>query len=110
MMPLLVRHLMSNAAREGELVPHKALENVLSLLSKEPKEGTRELVHLACENCRQGKIEAGLLYVVAQRSGLELDLHETLDALDLLGVVSPSSKGPVGAGLVWYELNPCLFY
>ena len=110
MMPLVARHLMQQAAKEGSLAPEGALDEVLDSCMSQEAEPVARLVRGSRSHARQGRVEAGLFYEVARSAGLDLDLHHTLDTLVLLGVVSPSSQGTPHAGLAWYELHPCLLW
>ena len=109
-MPPVVWHLMCYAENQGRFLPDQALEKALrSVLGEETTE-TAALFRESRKHARKGQIEAGLFAALARNLGLDLDLHDTLDCYVLLGIASPCSKGEVHTGLVWYELNPCLFY
>ena len=109
-MPPLVWHLMCSARDSGRFSPEHALEQTLRSVLGEGFEQNAALIREARKHVRRGYLEAGLFGVLAQNLDLDLDLHETLDRYVLLGIASPYAKADVNTGLVWYEINPCLFW
>jgi hypothetical protein len=55
-------------------------------------------------------IEGGLILVVARSISYPKDLHDTIDAAGLLGIISPHSRASTLQGLSWYQINPTLFW
>jgi hypothetical protein len=100
---------MRYAEDQGRFLPEQALEKALGSVLGEETTDTAVLLREARKHAHKGQIEAGLFAALARNLGLDLDLHETLDRYVLLGIASPCSKGEVHTGLVWYEINPCLF-
>ncbi|MCF8029321.1 MAG: hypothetical protein K9K39_00310 [Desulfohalobiaceae bacterium] len=109
-MPPVVWYLMRYAEDQGRFLPEQALEKALRSVLGEEMTETAALFREARKHAQKGQIEAGLFAALARNLGLDLDLHETLDRYVLLGIASPCSKGQVHTGLVWYEINPCLFW
>jgi hypothetical protein len=109
-MPPVVWHLMRLAQAHGRFMPGTALEEALRTVLGEDTAQTSALLWEACKHAQRHHVEAGLFAVLARNMDLDLDLHETLDRYVLLGVASPYSRADVHTGLVWYEINPGLFW
>jgi hypothetical protein len=109
-MPPVVWHLMRLAQARGRFVPDEALEESLRSVLGQDTDQSSALLREARKHVRRHYLEAGLFAVLARNLDLDLDVHDTLDLYVLLGIASPYAKGDVNTGLVWYEINPCLFW
>jgi len=109
-MPPVIWHLMRLAETRGRFVPDLALEEALRSVLGEDTAQTAALFWEASKHAQRNHVEAGLFAVLARNLDLDLDVHETLDRYVLLGIASPYAKADVNTGLVWYEINPCLFW
>jgi hypothetical protein len=41
---------------------------------------------------------------------IALDLHDVIDLFVICGIISSCTRGPMTTGLVWYEINACLYW
>ncbi|MBM3132758.1 MAG: hypothetical protein FJZ95_06985 [Chloroflexi bacterium] len=106
-MPLVVRLLVGNAEETGEWAPESAARKALIEVGESRVPEVLRLLAELQPMASQG-IEAGVMQAVAQRLGIELDMHDTIDRFVRCGIISPKTQRSLHSGFAKYEMNPCL--
>lgn len=109
-MPPVARSMLRYCAWSARPDPEQALTGVFSMCPAMDAQALVRLVMHSMEHSRANRLEAGLFGVLARQLGLDLDLHQAVDLLVTLGVLSPCKAVSMTSGISWYEINPCLFW
>jgi len=109
-MPLVVRRLVENAGRSGSLDPEQAVRDSLAADAGDQTEQLVRFFRHIKRHAPSYSLEAGLLGSILRPLGISRDLHDVIDLFVICGIISPCSRGPMAAGLAWYEVNTCLYW
>ncbi len=109
-MPRVIKEMVELAAGSGAFDPSAAVRRVLAEQDEALSARLLEFFNTVKLHAVGYKVEAGLMNLINQKSGDPLDLHETLDLFVLMGMMSPCIRGPMSRGLLWYEINPGLYW
>ena len=108
--PPVVRKLIERAGQTGKLDPERAVKEALPA---EAGNHVNELVQLFQHVKRHAPsytVEVGLMGTIMRQLEIALDLHDVIDLFVICGIISSCTRGPMSTGLVWYEINPCLYW
>ncbi len=112
-MPRLSRVVLKTALSTGRLDSEPAVKELIAVNTVS---GDRDLdrinkfLQALKRHTNQFRFEAGLMLAISRSMDLKEDLHELVDILVLLGIISPSKKSSIAKGLSWFEINPCLYW
>ncbi|MFP4392435.1 MAG: hypothetical protein ACLFOA_07125 [Desulfohalobiaceae bacterium] len=109
-MPPVARSMLRFCAWSARPDPEQALTGVLAMCPAVDAQSLVRLVMHGLQHSTSYRLEAGLFGALARRLGLELDLHQAVDLLVTLGVLSPCKAVSMASGISRYEIHPCLFW
>ncbi|MGM0453418.1 MAG: hypothetical protein ACQERN_09670 [Thermodesulfobacteriota bacterium] len=109
-MTRLVRTLLENAAKTGVFDSEAAIRHILAHETEGHIADSVRFLKQIRPHTDTCMAEGGLMAAVAQKAGLQVAVHDIIDACVIVGIMSPCSRGSSIQGLVWYEINPCLYW
>lgn len=109
-MPRVIRQLLDLAESTGTFEPSQAIRQTMAEMDEASVAGLLGYFNQLKSHAVSYKVEGGLLGTLNQGKDPALDLHATVDLFVLLGMMSPCTRGPISSGLVWYEINPALYW
>lgn len=109
-MPRVVRQLINLAEDSGVFDTTGAIRQVMSERNESSVTPMLDFFTNLKPHAVSYKVEGGLMNTLNMGSAAPLDLHEVLDYFVQVGMMSPCTRGPITSGLVWYEINPALYW
>lgn len=109
-MTRLVRSMLENAAETGRFDAEAAVRQILSHEADGHVSDAVVFLKQIRPHAETCMAEGGLMAAVAEGAGLQVPIHDIIDACVIVGIMSPCSRGSTIQGLVWYEINPCLYW
>jgi hypothetical protein len=109
-MPRVVRQLLDLAESNAAFDPSRAIRQTMAEMDEPAVSELLTYFNKLKGHAVSYKVEGGLLDTLNQGTDPPLDLHATVDLFVLLGMMSPCTRGPITSGLVWYEINPALYW
>ena len=109
-MPRVVRQLVDGAEASGNFDPAQAIRLVMAEKDEASVSALLDFFNRLKPHAVGYKVEGGLLETLNQTAGGALDLHDAMDLFVLVGMMSPCTRGAITSGLVWYEINPSLYW
>lgn len=108
-LPPVVRRLVKNAQQTAKLEPVRAVRQCLAPKAGEHAAGLVRFFQTIRYHAPACRIEVGLMSAIGRQLAIVPDLHDVIDLFVVGGIISPCIRGPMSSGLVWYEINPCLY-
>ncbi|HMA85738.1 MAG TPA: hypothetical protein VKN73_08550 [Desulfosalsimonadaceae bacterium] len=109
-MPRVIRQLLDLAESTGTFDSARAIRQTMAEMDEGSMSNLLTYFNKLKGQAVSYKVEGGLLDTLNQETNPPLDLHATVDLFVLLGMMSPCTRGPITSGLVWYEINPSLYW
>jgi len=109
-MPWVTRRLVDGAEANAVFDPNGAIRQVMAEKDEGLARAMIDFFNKLKPHAVSYKVEGGLMNTLNRGYDPPLDLHEVLDHFVLAGMMSPCTRGPITKGLVWYEINPSLYW
>ena len=109
-MPRVVRQLVDTAEASGVFDPARAIRQVMAEKDDASINRLIDFFNRVKPHAVSYKVEGGLLETLNRGAETPLDLHASLDLFVLVGMMSHCTRGSITSGLVWYEINPSLYW
>ncbi len=109
-MPRFVRALFEDARQSGVFNSETAVRRVLAHQSGEHVDDVIRFLKEMKPHVNACMAEGGLMAAVARGAGLGVAVNDIVDACVIVGIMSPCTRGSSVQGLIWYEINPCLYW
>jgi len=112
-MPRLSKVVLKTALSTGRLDSEPAIKELIAVNTVSGDrdfDQINKFLQALKSHSTQSKFEGGLMLAISQSMDLKEDLHDLVELLILLGVISPSKKSSMAKGLSWFEINPCLYW
>ena len=110
LMPPVVRKLIESARQTGKLDPERAVKESLSAEVGDHVDELVDFFQHVKRHAPSHTIEVGLMGAIMRKLEIALDLHDVIDLFVICGMISSCTRGPMSTGLVWYEVNACLYW
>lgn len=109
-LPRVVRLLAEKAAETGVWDTESTIPEVLSEAGEREIGATVRLLDSIITTAANGEAMVETMKALCADSGLDLDMHDTLDHFVRCGIMSPVTQRSLHSGSPRYEINPCLYW
>lgn len=108
--PRIVKFLIEKARETGTWDLAYAIGAVLGEAGESQVKAVTDYTLKLMDRALKFEVEVGVMQAVTNESGIEIDMHDTLDRFVRCGIMSPRTQRSLHTGFSKYEINPSLYW